>query len=62
MVAAPVVGPEWLALAFGSATQHADDLGPASHDLTVRLHPVQVRMQQRLERAPITLDDRGMRA
>ena len=26
-----------------------------------RLHPVQVRMQQRLERVPITLDDRGMR-
>ena len=25
-------------------------------------HPVPVRMQQRLERAPITLDDRGMRA
>ena len=35
--------------------------GPPSHNLTVRLHPVQVRMQQRLERAPITLDDRGMR-
>jgi DNA polymerase (family 10) len=30
--------------------------------MTVRLHPVQVRMQQRLKRAPITLDDRGMRA
>jgi hypothetical protein len=27
----------------------------------VRLHAAQVRMRQRLERAPITLDDRGMR-
>jgi hypothetical protein len=31
-----------------------------SDNLTVRLHPVQVRMQQRLERAPITLDGRGI--
>lgn len=47
---------------YANRLQHADDLGPPSHNLTVRLHPVQVRMQQRLERAPITLDDRGMRA
>ena len=46
---------------YANRLQHADDLGPPSHNLTVRLHPVQVRMQQRLERAPITLDDRGMR-
>jgi hypothetical protein len=46
---------------YASRLQHADDLGPPSHNLTVRLHPVQVRMQQRLERAPITFDDRGMR-
>jgi len=45
---------------YANRLQHADDLGPPSHNLTVRLHPVQVRMQQRLERAPITLDDRGM--
>jgi hypothetical protein len=47
---------------YANRLQHADDLGPPAHNLTVRLHPVQVRMQQRLERAPITLDDRGMRA
>jgi hypothetical protein len=47
---------------YANRLQHADDLGPPSHNLTVRLHPVQVRMQQRLGRAPITLDDRGMRA
>lgn len=47
---------------YANRLQHADDLGPPSHNLTVRLHPVQVRMQQRLERAPITLDECGMRA
>jgi hypothetical protein len=36
-------------------------VGPPSHNMTFRLHPVQVRMQQRLERAPITLDNRGTR-
>jgi hypothetical protein len=40
---------------YANRLQHADDYGPPSHNLTVRLHPVQVRMQQRLERAPITL-------
>ncbi|MBJ7610590.1 MAG: hypothetical protein JF887_14375 [Candidatus Dormibacteraeota bacterium] len=47
---------------YANRLQHADDLGPPSHNLTVRLHPVRVRMQQPLERAPVTLDDRGMRA
>ncbi len=37
-------------------------LGPLSHNLTGRLHPVRVVMQQRLGRLTATLDDRRMRA
>ena len=58
---ARVLAPHTPGPGYANRLQHADDLGPPSHNLTVRLHPVQVRMQQRLERAPITLDDRGMR-